>query len=720
MNPSKFLSYLLVVTLLAGLLTGCWGQEPSAVVTDAVPQTSDPVTAAATAEPSQAAQASDGDPAGQPLVMSLLFEPLDLGFSEVSQLALLEGRVWFHGRTDATEYACSILPNGTDLQALALMDWTSDCYITHMAFAPDRICYSTDEYLRDSQTAEVSQIDTWLCCLDGAGTQLFRLHLEDSFGLEAPGQASHVVSIAFAPDETVLFTTLRGVYHLDELGQVQNSLDIQTTGCTLVQGSGQVYAVQSYLSSDLLAFDPQTLSVGEPVFQPEKEEFPTYYSSGEDGSLYALLTRDTGAGAYRLDLSGTAAPEPLIPPEYWLSNLGQVFPAREAQWLCAVYNIATGGNALYLARLGLAPEKTVLTIGVGQEDYLLEWLLPQYNFDSAAYSFQPVAYTDEELRSALLTGNLPDLLLFDDYSWMTMNEDTCARAGMLLDLADYLDRADSPLTRDMLLPNLLTAQEQNGHLYTLAYGFLYRTIYTKADYGAKEHWTLEEFLAVARSLPENVAVQKDTQAQFLEAVLEWCLPRFVDEAAGTCDFETQLFYDLLELCRDRFPAEFLPDSFAGAQDDLLNYILSMGSLSLICQSLEQFGDAVVYTGFPDAAGGMLTLAPGLAVTTACQEPEAAWDLIAYLLSNLPGGIYLPVTQADFAARVERTRGAYDNETLDRAEEMVRETTLAIHRASVIPEMVAEEAGAYFAGDKTAQEVAALIQSRVRLYLAERS
>ena len=117
---------------------------------------------------------------------------------------------------------------------------------------------------------------------------------------------------------------------------------------------------------------------------------------------------------------------------------------------------------------------------------------------------------------------------------------------------------------------------------------------------------------------------------------------------------------------------------------------------------------------------MLTLGPRLAITTACPCPEAAWDLVAYVVNNMSFGVYLPTTEEGFTTRVERARGNYSDETLDRAEAMIRQTTRIVHTASIIPEIAVEEAEAFFAGDKTAQEVARLIQSRVGLYLAERS
>ena len=728
MKRSKAISIMLILALMAGLLSGCAPQEP----VSAQASTVDPANSTGAAENALAAEQEEVyaavpetnetlDTTDQALVPTLLFKPLDLDFLEVLDPVMLEGRVWFHGRSQTTEYACSILPDGTDLQSLALMDWTSEYTVNRMAFAPDRICYSTTQYIWIDRDAGQADLVSRLYCLDGAGNQLFALDLSDGFGLEPAGARTFVNSIAFAPDGTVLFATEYGLYHLDHTGQVLASRDIQATGCTLVQGNGQVFLVESYESSDLRTLDLQTLKTGEVIFHPGREEFYAYYAGETDTDLYGIRSGEEQKGVFRLDLTGQAAPEPVIPAEYWTSNLGRVFPAGADRWLCVVSNMTNGSSKLYLARLDLAPEKTLVTIGVAHpDDNFLDLLLYQYNFDCAAYQFQTVLYSDEELRAALLTGDLPDLLLFDDTNWPTMNEDTCARAGMLVDLKPLLERVDSPLTRDMLLPNLISAQEQNGGLFTLAYGFYYRTIYTRAEYGAGENWTLEAFLSVAKGLPDGVVVQEDIQTQFLQTVLEWCLPRFVDEEAGTCDFETPLFYDLLELCRDRFPAEWQPDTFAGVTDSLLNYITSLGSLSMLCTGLEQFSDAAVFSGFPDASGGMLTLGPRLAITTACPCPEAAWDLVAYVVNNMSFGVYLPTTEEGFTTRVERARGNYSDETLDRAEAMIRQTTRIVHTASIIPEIAVEEAEAFFAGDKTAQEVARLIQSRVGLYLAERS
>ncbi len=67
-----------------------------------------------------------------------------------------------------------------------------------------------------------------------------------------------------------------------------------------------------------------------------------------------------------------------------------------------------------------------------------------------------------------------------------------------------------------------------------------------------------------------------------------------------------------------------------------------------------------------------------------------------------------------------TMETYTQEAFDTAWDLLTNANLMYYRDDTIPDIILEEADAFFAGDKTAEETASILQSRVSIYLAEQS
>ena len=60
------------------------------------------------------------------------------------------------------------------------------------------------------------------------------------------------------------------------------------------------------------------------------------------------------------------------------------------------------------------------------------------------------------------------------------------------------------------------------------------------------------------------------------------------------------------------------------------------------------------------------------------------------------------------------------EQYDTVKDLIEHTNRIMRYDQSLMEIISDEAGAFFAGEKTAEETAQLIQNRVQLYLAEQS
>jgi multiple sugar transport system substrate-binding protein len=117
--------------------------------------------------------------------------------------------------------------------------------------------------------------------------------------------------------------------------------------------------------------------------------------------------------------------------------------------------------------------------------------------------------------------------------------------------------------------------------------------------------------------------------------------------------------------------------------------------------------------------------------------DGAWAFLKYLLSQevQEQGRYFPVQRAAFEAVLEGAKypGSDSRSSLpgnrqtplsESEIQMVRDftenATRRTFRNDPIQDIIEEEAQSYFAGDKTAQEVAEIIEKRVKIYLGESS
>lgn len=362
------------------------------------------------------------------------------------------------------------------------------------------------------------------------------------------------------------------------------------------------------------------------------------------------------------------------------------------------------------------------------------------------------------LATEMMAGSLPDILLTRG-----MPVEQLAGAGLLVDLWPFLERE---VGRDKLMDHVLDAMSIDGKLPYLTDGFSIHTATCDKKYtGDRRTWTMAEMLEVLDSLPPETEVFRKgiTKENALYTILGMELPGLVDWKTATCSFDGPQFAQMLQFA-DRFPLEFdrennrLPTE---REDDLvrmregkqLMHDCWLESLGGFMQELALYEDGqAAFVGYPTQTDSGSVFLPngGLAMTTACADQEAAWDLISMLLTeerqNVAG---FPISRELFEedveqwmtpeyrqdpetgeqVEVEKTRCFYgDNapiyamtkEQYDLFLE-VYETCQTINSCNEdISQLVMDEAAAYFAGQKTAEETARLIQNRVCLYLREQA
>ena len=372
------------------------------------------------------------------------------------------------------------------------------------------------------------------------------------------------------------------------------------------------------------------------------------------------------------------------------------------------------------------------------------------------------------LTTEIGAGSLPDIL---DLSGLPLKQ--LAGKGYLEDLYPLLD-ADASLSREDLLENVLAALEVDGRLYTTCQTFGIQTVVGAAGVvGDTPGWTYDEFNAALRGMPEGCTAfdRYVTRDDMLRNCLALDGDSFVNWATGECSFDSEAFVKLLEFANS-FPAEYDWENYEYSEDDSTparimsgrQMLISTGIYDFQDQKMYQaiFGGDATYIGFPteSGTGNMIQLnRSGYAITSKCKDKDAAWSFLRqFFTEDSAGDRYyygLPVNKAAFEKKlqeamtpeyetdadgnfildedgnkievsyggwswggVEIEYGAITREEADKLLDAVNSTTKLYSFDESIYDIVAEQAAAFFDGQKTAAEVAKLIQSKAMIAVNE--
>ena len=424
------------------------------------------------------------------------------------------------------------------------------------------------------------------------------------------------------------------------------------------------------------------------------------------------------------------------------------------------------------------PHKESLSMAVMYLDYHTQQAIIDFNRSNDKYRVDVQDYSEynteddysaglTKLTTEIMAGNMPDILSVSE----SIPYRQLAAKGLLEDLYPYID-ADEQLSRGDFFPNVLSAMELDGKLYAACAGFSVNTaVGASSVVGDTPGWTYDDYYAALATMPEgcegiDIGVDRDTM---LEVCLALDMTDYVDWAAGTCNFDSEDFVKVLEFCKPFPDASYYENYEYTAEDSPANRV-AQGKQMLCVATFTStdffymdydkvFGGQATCIGFPtnNGVGNTLAMLESYAMSSSCHNKEAAWQFLRGFLTEeyQMEGYYLPTNQKTFekqlekAMEVEYEKDANGNYRLDengekipvsrgsvydgmetyeiyattpRQAQMLREviasaTKMMDYDTSII-NIVKEEAAAYFAGQKTAQEVCKLIQSKANIYINE--
>lgn len=326
--------------------------------------------------------------------------------------------------------------------------------------------------------------------------------------------------------------------------------------------------------------------------------------------------------------------------------------------------------------------------------------------------------TQEQLMAQIAAGKGPDIYhIFEGYKFSDVNPEQ-----IFEDL--------TPLLGDgVILPGLQNCLEQDGKLYQLPVEFALETVVTY------EHPSVDTSLSLVQQEQELIHSNSDYTlfTCYRDSSTIWIflssmyMSAHIDKETAASDFETPLFVQLLEYCCDK-NANFGGDGSV-YRPCVYFYDTLPGPLRLTYFQQEYGDEMRLLSDF----GSRFILGLRFGISNASQYKNGALEFLYYALARIPDNPRMtwPASTQRFKNQLEeyQTSGIwYEKEdrfvtltenTMEQLYAMLDNMSGIKGEDDDLITIMNQEAEKCFSGQRSAEETAAAIQSRVSIYMAER-
>lgn len=414
------------------------------------------------------------------------------------------------------------------------------------------------------------------------------------------------------------------------------------------------------------------------------------------------------------------------------------------------------------------PDKETITVGMAYLDYEIRKAAVEFNRNNSQYRIILKDYSDqggdgfdydkmlEQMNNDIIGGNVPDIVLIDE----SLPMKSYVQKGVFTDLYPLMDN-DSTYNRDFFMPNVLKALETDGKLYEITPSFYISTVAAKTEVvGNRDTFTMDDLIAMMKAQdPSVMDFGKLTKSEFMYQAIRYNMGKFVDWETGKVSFDSDEFIKILEYT-DKYQMEYSSED--ETYWDGYESMYAEGRALFDCTSISDFnrfitlkqgtfGNAdITFVGFPTdtGKGNYINSYMTFAISEKSANKEAAWEFLKSFFNEeaqeeqgcfaisvkaveeqLERAKKLPSYLDDDGNLVEfhDTYWMYDteielnpltDEEAKAAYDFVKSVDTFGESDQKIIEIVNEEVESYYNNQKSAQDVAKVIQSRVQIYVNE--
>ena len=424
-----------------------------------------------------------------------------------------------------------------------------------------------------------------------------------------------------------------------------------------------------------------------------------------------------------------------------------------------------------------ARERKAITLAVPVTDRRLEVAAmkfqkayPDYRIDIKPYEQKNNAGRDFEnyvktLNTELLTGKGPDIIAA---SWIPYEK--YADKNMLADLGELMEQ-DKDFDAGKYYTNIFDAVKYKDRLYTLPVCIRFDLLAANKKVLEQEfvniddtNWTWDDFRKIGRKLAGEGGTKgrKPFISLSCRSLLEYMLKgnygSFVNEQEKKSSFDTKEFTDLLNMVKEFGDGKLSNDTVErNANFNDLDSI-EKGMVIFNPQTISDYSfygflkalynDQVRLLNYPSSGkvkGGVFDSDSLFSINSNSENKDLAWEFLKFLLSDEvqsgelegfavnkeslvktaqkaiemtgSGGMSIAVGKKDEKPKIINYR-ALTQQDIDYINGFIENMRIFNRNNASVNKVVQEETLVFFAGQRTAEETAKLIQEKVSIYLGE--
>lgn len=655
-----------------------------------------------------------------------------------------------------------------------------DAWMQEMAVDPEGNLYIIwQQSYYDEARPEEYRMDMLLEKYDPSGSTVFSQNITQE--MKSGDDYSYVQRMAVDGEGRTVLVCGGGIAHLYDsdgkyLGQMEMGNDY--VDIAFRSKDGKVYIAYNDWMSDQRGYTLKEVNVaGKTLVDAGLISFGNInsLSAGSEGKL---LINDR-VSLYEYDIASGESEELLN----WLDcdingdYVQMVGAAEDGRLVAVISDWQTGATeAAYLKKTKASEvvqkeEVVIGTLYMGQE---LRAAAVAFNKSNEKYHVSIREYMDRNsdmtyedaitnLNNEITSGNCPDMLALD----MNLSIENLVAKDVLEDLNPFLD-SSSRFGRDSFVESALRGYTYDGVLVGIPKTFSLQTMAAKtSQVGEKMGWSVKDIMDFAAEHPGAKLIEYAGRSEVMFMLMTFNQDAFIDWEKGTCSFDSDEFKQMLEFSAS-FPEQY---DWEGEQDStptllatgkLLLYTDSISDCNQIQMAEAMFNEPVTYIGYPTldgSVGCVMGCNGAIAITKKSKNKEGAWAFIEGYLDKkddmFSWGFYSEKERLEEqiaeAMKVEyvldengeplldengdpiqRSQGGigwgdweyeYHSSTEEEMELLRQLIDVAIPMRttnSQVLTIIQEEAEGYYSGQKSLDEVAALIQSRMSMYVGENS
>jgi len=406
--------------------------------------------------------------------------------------------------------------------------------------------------------------------------------------------------------------------------------------------------------------------------------------------------------------------------------------------------------------------KTIVTLSTTYTNRYLEAVEKKFELKYPEIDLQIQAFSNGEsdvteadmekylktTNAAILSGKGADII---ELSTLPVNN--YVEKKLLVNMNDTLE-ADQTLNKNDLNMNILNGMQQGGGLYAIPTSYFVGTFISDGDILDKKikvdenNWTWDQFVDVSNQFMQQEGRKEGRYAlagyapeDFLKLVVRNNSTEYIDQASLKAKFDSPAFINQLQQVKKMYDNKILTADNAKPSNQLFAHTYLFSPIDFFDLGFRFYknGKLLPTPHSPGDAGGTTFIVENqFGIQANSPVKDEAWKFIAYMMSEeaqsleeregLEGFSLSKSVNDKLLSDIEKfvKSSEYTGENVSNITDLhfkqVRQLVASAKRFASADDkllsIVMEEAKSYFSGQKSAEEVAKLIQNRTTTYLNE--